>query len=647
MKRTLVATAGHVDHGKTRLIEALTGIDCDRWREEKERGITIDLGFAHLVRDDVQLGFVDVPGHERFVHNAVAGLGGIRIVLLVVAADEGVKPQTREHVAICSLLGIERAVVALTKADLVGEELEELATLDVRELLEGSPWPDAPIVPISSVTGSGIEELETTLLELAREIDDDDEVDRPVRLPVDRAFHLKGLGAVVTGSLASGQLATQDELELLPRGDRIRVRSVQVHGEDREAALPGERTSAQITGVDLEDLHRGQQLVTPGSIGVGNRLLARVRLLPGVEPLSGWREVRVHLYSQDTLGKARSIEGSLAPGVDGLIEIRTREPVPAVRGDRIVLRRPSPATTLGGGEILDPRWRRLPPDVRRAVAERLAADGDSALLAWLEMAGEGGRTTVDVARWLGRNPEPTEAGLRELAARGKLLSASGKGATVRWIAPALLRRVRDRAGKVLDRYFAENRLATGLPKAEAARRILRGRGRELAETWFEWLAAEDVLTVHADEVSLPGRSAELTDQESALAKSIRERFEEEGLTPGSPPEMARALGAKPQIFDGIVGYLVEKGDLVRLPGGLLLSRKAFDDLVARVRSAGWERFSVADFKDRFGLSRKWAIPLLEQLDSENVTRRVGDERMVRNSPEGERAKGLKGKKERG
>jgi selenocysteine-specific elongation factor len=629
LKRVLVATAGHVDHGKTRLVEALTGIDCDRWQEEKDRGITIDLGFAHLTRDDVQLGFVDVPGHERFVHNAVAGLGGIRVMLLVVAADEGVKPQTREHVAICSLLGIDRAVVALTKADLAGEELLELATLDVHDLLAGSPWPEAPILPVSSATGDGIPELESALLSIARDLGDGGAESRPVRLPVDRAFLLKGLGAVVTGSLLSGRLSSQDELELLPAGHRVRVRSLQVHGQDRESAHPGERTSAQLSGVGLEALHRGRQLVTPGAFATSRRLLARARLLPGVEPLAGWRDVRLHLYSSETLGKARSVEGALGPGAEGLIEIRTREPRVAARGDRFVLRRPSPVTTLGGGEVLDPAWRRLPPRSRRALAERLAGNPERALLTWIEVAGEGGRTAEDVGRWLGEDPASIRGALEALAADGKLLSAAGRGAAARWIAPATLQRVRERTQRTLDAYFADNRLASGMPKAEAARRILRGRGRELAETYFGWLAASGVLAVRADEVSPPGRTADLTDEESTLAAAVRQRYQQEGLTPSSPPEIARSLGAKQEIFDGVVGYLLRKGDLVRLPGGLLLSRQAFDELAAQVRAAGWERFDVADFKDRFGLSRKWAIPLLERLDSEGVTRRVGDQRMVR------------------
>lgn len=631
MLRTLVATAGHVDHGKTRLIEALTGIDCDRWQEEKDRGITIDLGFAHLTRDDLQLGFVDVPGHERFVHNALAGLGGIGLVLLVVAADEGVEPQTREHSAICSLLGIQRAVVALTKIDLVDDDLRELATLDVEDHLAGTPWSEAPIVPVSAVTGEGVETLETILVETARDAaGEGPPADRPVRLPIDRSFHLKGLGAVVTGSLVWGRVAVRDELQLLPLDRTIRVRSLQVHGEDREEAHPGERTSAQVSGIDLEELSRGQQLVTPGSLRPDRRLLARYRLLPEGDELRGWTQIRFHLYSQEVLGRARALsEDGLAPGDRGLIEIRTRDPVVAVRGDRFILRRPSPMTTLGGGEILDPGWRRLPPKVRERFARRLAGDRTRALRTWVELAGEGGTSAEELSMRLEESGEALEEELRSLEREGALLSVRDKGGTDRWLAPAIVQKVRDRARRVLDRHFDENRLTESLSKAEAARRILRGRGRELAEAYFRWLEADGILELRGDRVSRPGRSAELTEEESSLARRIRERYEAEGLTPGSPQEIARRLDSKPQIFEGVAGYLLEQGDLLRLPGGLLLSRTVFDRLVAELRDTGWERFTVSDFKERFGLTRKWAIPLLEQLDSEGVTRRVGDGRMIR------------------
>src|SRR6185503_11036218 len=399
MRRAIVGTAGHVDHGKTRLIEALTGIDCDRLAEEKARGITIDLGFAWLVDGDLQLGFVDVPGHERFLHNALAGLGGIRVMLLVVAADEGVKPQTREHVAICSLLGIPAAVVALTKTDLVSADLVELAQLEVEELLQATPFAGAPIVPVSAATGAGVERLREVLLARAGEVAVPADAARPARLPIDRAFHLKGLGVVVTGTLAAGRVAAGDELAVVPGERTARVRSVQVHGSPREEALAGERTSLQLAGVELGELERGQQLAPAGVLATTHRLLARCTWLPDAgKPLAGWTPVRVHLLAAETLGKARALlPPELAPGSTGIVELRLDRPLAAVRGDRLVLRRPSPPATLGGGEVLDPLWRRRRGKQREEAVTALAGGVREALRLWVEEAGEGGTTAEELA----------------------------------------------------------------------------------------------------------------------------------------------------------------------------------------------------------------------------------------------------------
>ncbi len=309
LARAVVGTAGHIDHGKTRLVEALTGIDCDRLAEEKARGITIDLGFAHLREGDLQLGFVDVPGHERFLANALAGLGGIRVLLLVVSAEEGVKPQSREHLAIASLLGIPAGLVALTKIDLASPDLAELAALEVEELLAGTPFAGAEILPVSSLTGQGIAELKARLLELARRYAVPPERSRPARLPVDRSFHLKGLGLAVTGTLSSGAIRVGEELELLPAGGKARVRSIQVHGEAREEALAGERTSLRLSGVEIEETGRGTELATPGAFFTTRSLAAEFTLLADApQPLRGWTAARLHLHTHEVLGRVRPLE---------------------------------------------------------------------------------------------------------------------------------------------------------------------------------------------------------------------------------------------------------------------------------------------------------------------------------------------------
>jgi selenocysteine-specific elongation factor len=645
--RVIVGTAGHIDHGKTSLVKALTGIDCDRWAEEKARGITIDIGFAHLREGDFQVGFVDVPGHERFLHNALAGLGGIRIALLVVAADEGVKPQTREHLAVCVLLGIPACLVALTKTDLVAPDLVELAELEVEELLAGTPYAKAAVFPVSSETGAGIPELRAALVATAEQVQRTVDPARlaglPARLPVDRAFHLKGLGVVATGTLAAGTVRAGDVLEVLPGGVEgltARVRSIQVHGEPREAAEAGERTSLQLSGVALEQLRRGLQLGTPDAFAAGNSLLARFRLLPEAPaPIRGFVPVRLHLYASEVVGRLRPLpreagdEAVLEPGESGLVEIRLAAPVAAVRGDRFVVRRPSPAATLGGGEILDPRWRRHRGRVLPTALAALAGDLPAALTFWALEAGERGIEAPEAARRLGCGAPEAAESLHALATRKEVTERllevpEGPGHGRRWLAPAAFQRVEERARRVLKEYFQKDRLALGIPKAEAVRRIVRGRGAELADVYFAWLAARKVLAVQGDQVTLPGRGSQLTGEESKLSTALLAQFEAAGLAPPSPGDLQQALGAKPQILDGVVRHLVARGQLVRLPGGLILAASALTELRRQLAGTAWERFSVADFKDRFGLTRKWAIPLLEHLDSTGATRRVGDERLV-------------------
>jgi selenocysteine-specific elongation factor len=631
MQRVIVGTAGHIDHGKTSLVLALTGIDCDRWAEEKARGITIDIGFAHLTAGDLQLGFVDVPGHERFLHNALAGLGGIRILLLVVAADEGVKPQTREHLAVCSLLGIPAALVVLTKVDLVSSDLLELAQLEVEELLAPTPFADAAVLPVSSTTGQGVPELKAALLDLAAKNAMPEEPDRPARLPVDRAFHLKGLGVVVTGTLGSGAIRPGDTLEILPKKERVRVRSVQVHGQPREQAEAGERTSLQLTGIALEDLARGMQLGAPEAFEATTSLLARFTLLPDAPaPVRGFIPVRLHLYASEVLGRMRPLnpEG-LAPGETGPVEIRLQAPVSALRGDRFILRRPSPPATLGGGEILDPRWRRHRGTILQQALAALQKDLHTALPFWVQEAGERGVEAAELARRLGVPPAQVAKRLAALARDQKLIEVPEEhGRARRWIAPAAVQRVTERARRVLKEHFQKDRLAESISKAEAVRRILRGRGAELADVYLGWLTAQKVLTVQGDQVTLPGRSAQLTTEESKLSVAVLERYEKAGLAAPSPGEVALALGAKPQILEGVIRHLVARGQMVKLPSGLLLAASALNGLRSDLLATSWDRFSVSDFKDRFGLTRKWAIPLLEHLDSTGATRRMGDDRMV-------------------
>jgi len=637
MHRVLIGTAGHIDHGKTRLVEALTGTDCDRWDEEKQRGITIDLGFAHLESDELQLGFVDVPGHEKFLDNALAGLGGIRIMLLVVSADEGVKPQTLEHLAICSLLEIEHGIVALTKRDLVDDETLELATLELDEVLSETPFANAPVFPVSSLSGEGVPELLEALRSAATSLDEIDLASAPVRLPIDRSFHLKGLGVVVTGTLASGTIRPGETFELQPGDQTARVRNVQVHGENVEAALPGQRTALQLTGAGLEELPRGTQLVEAGAYLLTTRLAAQIDWLRDApEPLKGPTPIRFHLFSSEIVGRARPLDPlEIAPGESGAVEIQLSRPVLAIRGDRFILRRPSPPMTLGGGKVLDPTYRRRRGKALQRALKSLRGALAPSLVAWVEEARERGADVTDLAHRVGARPAEIQVELETLAQEQKLIETpAGPGHGKRWLTPRTIRNVSERAAQYLADYFERERLARGVPKAEAIEKILPGGGAELAAVYLRWLAAQGVLTVDGDLIDLPGRQSSMTGEETDLSKRIVAAFDAAGLTPGSPPDIQRSLDAKPQIFQGLMEYLIERKKLVRLPGGLIIAASAIPPLADSLRQTDWESFTVADFKDRFGLTRKWAIPLLEHLDSEGVTRRVGNERQIVRGSEG-------------
>lgn len=647
MRSVLVGTAGHVDHGKTALIRALTGIDCDRLAEEKRRGITLDLGFAHLpaaAADAVEISFIDVPGHERFLHNALAGLGGVQLLMLVVAADEGVQPQTREHLEIAELLELPGLVVALNKIDSVDADTVELAELELEELLAATRFAGAPILRVSALGGAGVAELRAALERAATALAPPDRAADPARLPVDRAFLVKGQGVVATGTLVAGSVAPGDALELLPARLPVRVRAVQVHGRPQGAAA-GERAALQLAGVDLPGLARGMEIAAPGALRTTRRLLVRWRMLASspvalagpLEPLA----VRVHLYATETVGTARPLaETGIAPGETGLVEIALAAPVVAVRGDRIIVRRPSPAATIAGGTVLDPWWRRKRRGDPAARRTALAGDDESALLAWAGEAAERGLTVAAAAARTGRSRARIEALIAGLEHRGEVVrlrpqppdapaERAAHAAPARFLLPSTLEAVRRGARAELARFFAEHPLELGLPKAAAARLLLPPAARTLADLYFERLAAAGDIALADGDVRFPGRAIEAPAELSPLARAILERYVAAGLAPPSPGEVARELDAKPQIVEGLVQHLVKRKELLRLPSGLIFASAAIASLVEDLRATGWNRFTIVAFKDRFGLSRKWTIPLLEHLDNVGVTRRVGEERELR------------------
>ncbi len=625
----IVGTAGHIDHGKTSLVRALTGVDTDRLPEEKRRGITIDLGFAQWKEDDLQVGFIDVPGHERFVKNMLAGIGGIDAALLVVAADESVKPQTREHFAICRLLRIPTGMVVITKADLVDRDILELVRLEIEDLVRGSFLEGRPIVPASTVTGEGIGEVKAALRETLAAAADRDSRGRVFRLPVDRAFTMKGFGSVVTGTTISGSIGENEEIAILPEGRRSRARNIQVHGSPRERASAGERTSINLADVALGELRRGQQLVAPGTLRAGSVVTAELELLPDAPPLRDQTRVRFHLFSAELLGNVKIVGGGaeIAPGERGWVQVRLESPVVAVQGDRFVIRRYSPAVTIGGGVVLDPHLQKLRSGTRDELLETLKSGSLPERVTLL--ARLGGREGISLADLQARTGISIGALGRTLREAPPETLAVGEGASIRYLHQDVLREVRAAAMATVEGFFRQNRTALGMPKGEFLQKLRIARlDSAVVAFLLEDLAAQKIARVDGDLVDVPGRSKTLGGAEGDLARTIEERFREAGLMPPPISELIKTIPQRPKTIEGIVGYLAKLGVLVRLSENVYLHRDVVASAKTRLEPHRGETVDVGWFKELFGISRKVVIPLLEYFDRQGLTKRSGDRRQI-------------------
>jgi selenocysteine-specific elongation factor len=624
-KKRVVGTAGHIDHGKTALVRALTGVDTDRLPEEKKRGITIDLGFASWFTDDYQIGFIDVPGHERFVKNMLAGIGGIDSALLVVAADESIKPQTREHFAICRLLDIKTGVVAITKRDLVEDDIIDLVRLEIEELVSGSFLAGKPIVPVSSVTGAGLDDLRRAILSSVAEVEDRDATTRVFRLPIDRVFTMKGFGSVITGTTFAGRLNIDTDVDVLPGAKRSRARNIQVHGEARDYASAGERTSVNLPDIDLDQLHRGQQLVTPNTLRTSQVITARFDLLPDAKPLKEQTRIRFHHLSAELLGSIRFVDqtAELKPGTSAYIQIRLESPVVAVAGDRFVIRRYSPALTVGGGVILDAH---LPKLSRNTRGELLATLATGTLQERVELMAK-----LEGLRGLNIHEVQARTGIRieTLAKELKNVPHLADSGERRWIHHDILIDFRRKAMEFLRAYFEENRMALNVPKSEFVQKLLpRNADGAMINFLLQDLAREKIVAIAGDALDIPGRSKTLGGAEGELARMIESRFAEAGLAPPPVSELINERTQKARVIEGVIGFLVKQGTLVRLAEGIYVHRDALAAARERISTRSGDMIDVGHFKEYFGLSRKIAIPLLEWMDREGVTKRVGDSRKV-------------------
>jgi selenocysteine-specific elongation factor len=625
----VVGTAGHIDHGKSALVRALTGTDPDRLKEEKERGITIDLGFAHTELGDGVVGsFIDVPGHERFVRNMLAGAFGIDAVVLVVAADESVMPQTREHFHICRLLGVPRGVVALTKCDLADRDSQALAELEVGELVTGSFLEGRPVLQVSARTGEGLPALRAALFALAREAPVRD-VEGPLRLPVDRVFTRHGFGTVATGTVEGGEVAEGDEVLVLPAGRRARVRGLQVHGAPVARVSAGSRAAVNLAGVEVKDLARGDVLARPGSFAATSMLDVELQLLPGEKPLKNQARVRVHVKSAEVLARVRLLEDSrLEPGGAALAQLRLEHPAIAARGDRLVLRAYSPAVTLGGARVLDPH----PPKRRRgAAAPRVRAVRDPGLgpaavaALYLEEAGPGGLEAKALAARLGL----TEAALARALEGRPDLRGVGREPVV-YVAEAGLGALGAAVGEILTRFHRAEPLRTGMPREELRRR-LAGRAPEVVlDAALRAEAAAGRLRLTAESVARADHTVVMDEAEQRVEAALLAASREAGLGGVELKAIAERTSHDGRVLDRVARALLESGRLRRVGEGFLVERGLLEALAARVRER-WPSGTVLDvagFKEMTGLTRKHVIPLLEYLDRERVTRRVGAERTV-------------------
>ena len=621
MKHIVAGTAGHIDHGKTSLVRALTGIDTDRLSEEKRRGISIDLGFAHLqIGQKLRIAFIDVPGHEKFVKNMLAGVAGIDFVILVVAADESIKPQTREHFDICRLLGVERGIIVISKADKVDPELVDLVRMEVEEFVLGSFLEGAPVIPVSATSGQGLDELKLMLAGLAEEHTERPK-QRPFRLAIDRAFSMRGFGTVVTGTARSGIVRVEDQLDLLPEGKLIRVRGLQVHGSSANEGAAGQRVALNVTGVDLADLRRGQALAASGFYTAANALDCRFSLLAGVKPLRNRTPVHLHIGTAEIVADVRFPSGPVEPGRESFVRFVLREPTLALPGDHFIARMFSPVQTIGGGVILDVHRRptRAPHLRLKNMPERaksIATASPGAIVSRYLSEADFGLTNKALMSKTGWSAAEVESATREArASRIKDL----------YVNPATLADWQNHLQRELAEFHKSQPLQRGAPKEELRAKLLPTAPADVFE---ELLAMQKQVVADGNLLRLATHKIALKEDESQAKAKIEAAFQKAGLFAPSQDDVLAASGVDQKTARTILQILLKEGKLVRVTQDLVFHESAIGSLKENLATKRGQRFPVGQFKDWVGVSRKYAIPLLEYLDREKITRREGDERVV-------------------
>ncbi|MBB6051709.1 selenocysteine-specific translation elongation factor [Armatimonas rosea] len=629
MRHLIIGTAGHVDHGKTTLIRALTGTNTDRLAEEQARGMTIDLGFAFLsLPGELEAGIVDVPGHERFVKNMLAGAGGVDVALLVIAADEGPMPQTREHLDILTVLGVTVAVVALTKTDLADPDIQELAELETRELLAKTPLKDAVIVPVSAQTGAGLDALKQALAEAAAKAPQRD-ASAPVRLPVDRVFSLPGVGTVVTGTLVSGTLHAGDAVALEPQGQVSKARTLQSHSQKIETAEPGMRVAVNLPGIEVGELERGAVLCAPGSLAASTLLDARLSVLPSAtKPLRHRERVRLHLGTGEILARLVLLEGvELLPGSDDIpVQLLCESPAAPARGERFVVRTYSPARAVGGGTIVDP------------TPSRKYRRGDAAALALFEARGTGAPDEAVYAQLSSKHAEftakelsaavgfPADDALEALADAGRAIVIGG----THYLSDEAGRRLRETAKKTLEQFHRQNPYKRAMPRENLRIPLSKAATVKDFQALVAYLSNEGVLlTVGTKGVHLPEHEVVLPENWKQPAAHILSVFQAAQYAPPFPGDFAATYPRDVHV-PTILAILCERDELVKIADNLYLSAEAIAEAKQAIRKLAStpEGITVGGLRDAIGSSRKIVLPLLEYLDGVRFTHRVGDTRTL-------------------
>lgn len=627
MRHVIVGTAGHIDHGKTHLVKRLTGIDTDRLPEEKARGISIDLGFAHWESEEFHFGVVDVPGHERFVKNMVAGATGIDLALLVVAADDGLMPQTNEHLEIMDLLGVSAGVVAVTKIDLVEPEFVKLVCAEIAERIRGTFLEGCPIIPVSSASGAGIDDLKRTLVQVARRIPWAKRGDL-FRMPIDRVFSVAGHGTVVTGTVLGGEVRSGDMVELLPQRQPVRVRGVQSHGEQQAECGERQRTAINLAGVKTEELHRGQELAALGYLHPTHRLLARIRCLSS-SPVALKDRVRLNLHLGTSEVSARLVlKGTaIAPGEVGYAELRTNEPIVAAYGQRFILRRPSPATTIAGGVVLDPgiEPRRRLIDLS-ALGKALEVPDEAARLSTFLSDRDEVPTSPLLAAWkFGIAPGGYADLIAKLVNSGELVRLGPKNSVrvihrhrLEQIAAGVLKRIRSELTAIAPR--------RSLPRQDIVTACRNLGPPDLIDAAFEQLLKEKKLVSIGQKIGPADAQVQLSKNQTALRARILDRIASAGLMPPTAKELIAELKERPEMILPLLTLCTEDGLLIEVADGLFLTpaaletaRRTCDQTLNRQKTA-----TMSQLREAWGVTRKFSVPLCEFFDARKITIRDGD-----------------------